>query len=209
MLSPFRKIQQGGNFRMKRARFTLLVVMALSLVGAVNAQDAKPSAPAAATPVGTEPVANPVSSTVKQQLTRFTKIMVAAAEAMPPDKYNFKPTPEMNTFAHLTMHITQSNTLLCAKISGAAAPDAGTLTDTDAKDKLVAALKTSFDFCATALANVDDSHLGDPLVLFGNRPSSRAGALIGLSDTWNDHYGAQAIYLRLAGILPPTAQPKP
>jgi hypothetical protein len=191
---------------MKRARFTLLVLTALSLVGAANAQDAKPPAE---TPAGAEAVANPVSSTVKQQLTRFTKIMVGAAEAMPPEKYNFKPTPEMNTFAHLTMHITQSNTLLCAKISGAAAPDAGKLADTDTKDKLVAALKASFDFCSTALANVDDSHLGDPLVLFGNRPSSRAGALIGLSDTWNDHYGAQAIYLRLAGILPPTAQPKP
>lgn len=192
---------------MRRARFTLIAVMALSLVGAANAQqDAKPPAE---TPAGTEPVANPVSSTVKQQLTRYNKIMVAAAEAMPPEKYNFKPTPEMNTFAHLTMHITQSNTLLCAKISGVAAPDAGKLADTDTKDKLVSALKASFDFCATALANVDDSHLGDPLVLFGNRPSSRAGALIGLSDTWNDHYGAQAIYLRLAGILPPTAQPKP
>lgn len=193
---------------MKRARFTLLVVMALSLVGAANAQDAKPSAPAAATP-GTEPVANPVSSTVKQQLTRFTKIMVAAAEAMPPEKFNFKPTPEMNTFAHLTMHITQSNTLLCAKISGAAAPESAKSAETDTKDQLVAGLKASFDFCATALANVDDSHLSDPMALFGNRPSSRAGALIGLSDSWNDHYGAQAIYLRLAGILPPTAQPKP
>jgi len=34
-------------------------------------------------------------------------------------------------------------------------------------------------------------------------------ALIGLSDGWNDHYGAEAIYLRLNGILPPTAQPAP
>ena len=47
------------------------------------------------------------------------------------------------------------------------------------------------------------------MVLFGNRPASRAAALIGLSDGWNDHYGAQAIYLRLNGILPPTAQPAP
>ncbi len=180
--------------------------MALSLVGEAKAQDAKPPAE---TPASTEPVANPVSSTVKQQLTRFSKIIVAAAEAMPAEKFSFKPTPEMNTFAHLTMHITQSNTLLCAKISGTAAPDAGKLADTDTKDKLVAGLKASFDFCSTALVNVDDSKLSDPMTLFGNRPSSRAGALIGLSDSWNDHYGAQAIYLRLAGILPPTAQPKP
>jgi hypothetical protein len=45
------------------------------------------------------------------------------------------------------------------------------------------------------------------MMLFGNRPASRATALIVLSDDWYDHYGAQAIYLRLNGILPPTAQP--
>jgi hypothetical protein len=154
------------------------------------------------------PVANPVSTTVKSQLTRFSKNMVAAAESMPAEKYGFKPTPEMNTFGHLVMHITQSNNLLCSKISGAAAPDAK-LAESDGKDKLVAGLKASFDFCSTALANVDDSKLSESMVLFGNRPASRAAALIALSDGWNDHYGAEAIYLRLNGILPPTAQPAP
>jgi DinB superfamily len=154
------------------------------------------------------PVANPVSTTVKNQLTRFSKNMVAAAESMPADKYGFKPTPEMNSFGHLMIHIVESNNLLCSKISGVAAPDSK-LADTDGKDKLVAGLKASFDFCTTALANVDDSKLGESLVLFGNRPASRAAALIGLSDGWNDHYGAEAIYLRLNGILPPTAKPAP
>jgi hypothetical protein len=154
------------------------------------------------------PVANPVSTTVKNQLTRFNKNMVAAAEAMPAEKYSFKPTPEMNSFGHLIIHIAQSNNLLCSKISGVAAPDSK-LADTDGKDKLVAGLKSSFEFCATALANVDDSKLGESMILFGNRPASRAAALIGLSDGWNDHYGAQAIYLRLNGILPPSAQPAP
>jgi hypothetical protein len=152
------------------------------------------------------PVANPVTSTVKAQLTRYAKNMVAAADSMPADKYNFKPTPEMITFAHLVAHIAQSNNFLCSKISGAAAPDAK-LADSDPKDKLVAGLKASFEFCTTALANVDDSKLSDPMTLFGNRPTSRAGALITLSDDWYDHYSAQAIYLRLNGVLPPTAQP--
>jgi hypothetical protein len=154
----------------------------------------------------TAPAANPVSTTVKGQLPRFSKNMVAAAEAMPAEKYSFKPTPEMNSFGHLVIHITQSNNLLCSKISGTPAPDTK-LSDTDTKDKLVAGLKASFDFCTTALANVDDSKLGESMVLFGNRPATRATALIALSDGWNDHYSAQAIYLRLSGILPPTAQP--
>ena len=179
---------------MKGTGFLVLVI--LIAVAAVQAQDTA------------APVANPVSATVKSQLPRFTKNMVAAAEAMPADKYGFKPTPEMNSFGHLVMHIVQSNNLLCSKISGATAPDAK-LADTDGKDKLVAGLKASFEFCTTALANVDDSKLGESMILFGNRPASRAAALIALSDGWNDHYGTQAIYLRLNGILPPTAQPAP
>ena len=154
------------------------------------------------------PVANPVSTTVKNQLTRFSKNMVAAAEAMPAEKFNYKPTPEMNTFAHLSMHIAESNFLLCSKISGAKAPDSK-VAESDGKEKLVAAIKSSFEFCTTALASADDSKLGEPMTLFGNRPSTRAAAFIALSSGWSDHYGAQAIYLRLNGILPPTAQPAP
>ena len=151
-------------------------------------------------------VTNPVSATVKTQLPRFAKNIVAAAEAMPEDKFGFKPRPEMNTYGHLVLHILQANNFLCAKASGASAPEVS-LADTDSKEKLVAGLKASFDFCTTALANVDDSKLSDPIVLFGNRPSSRAGALIGLSDGWFDHYATQAMYLRLNAILPPSAQP--
>jgi uncharacterized damage-inducible protein DinB len=175
----------------------MMAAMLVTLVSgaAVAAQDAAPAGP----------VANPVSTTVKTQMARYAKNMVAAAEAMPAEKYNFKPTAEMNSFAHLTMHIAQSNNFLCSKISGQAAPDVK-IADTDGKDKLVAALKASFDFCSTALANVDDSKLSDPFTIF-NRQTSRAGLLITLSDDWYDHYGTQAVYLRLNGILPPTAQP--
>src|SRR5215472_16109122 len=118
-----------------------------------------------------------------------------------------KLTPDMNTFAHLVMHIAQSNNGLCSKISDTPAPEAK-LADTDPKDKLVAGLKASFDYCASALDKVDDSKLGDQMMLFGNRPFSRAAVLIILSDDWYDHYGAQATYLRLNGILPPSAQPR-
>src|SRR3989442_698683 len=73
--------------------------------------------------------------------------------------------------------------------------------------KLVAAVKDSFAFCTAALAKVDDSKLGEQFVMFGNRPMSRGGALVALGGSWTDHYATQAIYLRLNGILPPTAQP--
>jgi len=179
---------------MKRLGWVLAGLLAMGV--SCRAQDAAPAGP----------IANPVTTTVKGQLTRFEKNMVGAADLMPAEKYSFKPTAEMNTFGHLVMHIAQSNNILCSKISGQALPDVK-LADTDPKDKLVAALKASFEFCSAALAGVDDSKLGDTLN-FGARQLSRAGALITLSDDWYDHYGTEAVYLRLNGILPPTAQPQ-
>ena len=159
-----------------------------------------------AKPPDLSPVANPVSTYVKAGVARFQKNMVAAAEAMPEDKYGYKPTPDINSYGHLIMHIAQTNTTVCSKISGVAAPDTK-YSDTDKKDKLVADLKASFEFCSTSLANVDDSKLGEQFILFGNRPFSRGGALVVLAGSWTDHYATQAMYLRLNGILPPTAQP--
>ena len=181
------------------------IVVAGMLMGPVVAL-AQTAAPAASAAPDMSPVANPVSGFVKAGVARYSKNMVAAAEAMPAEKYSFKPSPEMNSFAHLMMHIAQSNNTFCSKISGQAAPDVK-LAETDPKDKLVAAMKDSFAFCTTALANVDDSKLGEQFLFFGGRPISRGGALVALGGSWTDHYATQAIYLRLNGILPPTAQP--
>ena len=179
----------------------------IAVAGIFMAASGKAGQSGTSAPASLAPVANPVSAAVKAQLPRFEKNMVAAAEAMPAEKYTFKPTSEMNSFAHLVMHIAQSNNGLCSKISDTAAPEVK-LADSDAKDKLVGALKASFEYCSSALEKVDDSKLGEQMMLFGNRPFSRAAVLIILSDDWYDHYGAEATYLRLNGILPPTAQPR-
>jgi len=151
---------------------------------------------------------DPVTTVVREILPRQQKNLVAAAEEMPADKFAFKPTPQQMTFAHLVLHITESNNYLCSAIADVPVPKSTELKDTDSKDKLVAELKTSFDFCATALTKVDDSKLGDTIELFGGREGPRAFALIALTNDWADHYGAAAMYLRLNGLLPPTAQPK-
>ena len=207
---------------MKKLRHISMIAMCVACLAllppAITAQepDATPGAAKAsnqqntaagpqATPAG--PVANPLSTAVKGQLTRYAKIIVAAADVMPAEKYGFKPTPEMNSFGHLLTHIAEGNNILCSKISGAAPPSGPKLAETDGKDKLLAGLKNSFEYCSGALANLDDSKLSESLVLFG-RPSSQAGAMLALTGGWNDHYAAEAIYLRLSGILPPTAQPK-
>jgi len=161
------------------------------------------AAPAAAP----APSASPVTDALRAGLVRYSKIMSAAADAMPADKFSFRPTPDQSTFAHLTIHIAESNNLFCSKLAGVAAPDVPKLAETDSKDKLVAAVKGSFDFCSTALAKLDDSHFNDSVTLFGNNSFSRARVILMTSSSWADHYSAQSMYLRLNGVLPPTAQP--
>jgi len=151
---------------------------------------------------------NPVTTVVREILPRQQKNLIAAAEEMPADKFGYKPTPPQMSFAKLVIHIAESNNYLCAKAAGVSAPKSTELKETDGKDKLVNALKASFDFCDTALTKVDDSKLGDALELYGGRKGTRASALFFLTNDWADHYSAAAMYLRLNGMLPPTAQKK-
>jgi uncharacterized damage-inducible protein DinB len=151
---------------------------------------------------------NPVTSVAREILPRQQKNLVAAAEEMPANKFDYKPTEQQMPFGHLILHIVESNNHLCSKIGDVPEIKAAPLKESDGKEKLVAALKASFEFCATALAKVDDSKLGDEVELFGGRKGPRAFALIALTNDWADHYSSAAIYLRLNGLLPPTAQPK-
>jgi uncharacterized damage-inducible protein DinB len=151
---------------------------------------------------------NPVTSVAREILPRQQRNLVAAVEEMPADKFGYKPTEQQMTFGRLALHIVESNNYLCSKIGDLPEIKAAPLKESDGKEKLVAALKASFEFCTTALGKVDDSKLGDEVELFGGRKGSRAFALIALTNDWADHYSSAAMYLRLNGLLPPTAQPK-
>jgi len=149
---------------------------------------------------------NPVAAAIRETLPGRSKNMVAAAEEMPADKYGFKATPDQMTFGHLTLHIIEANYLFCSKIGGVSVPELPKVSDTDPKDRLVDRMKSSFDFCGTALAKLDDSNLGETLTLSGERKVSRAMVILILAGAWADHYSLQSTYLRLNGHLPPTAK---
>ena len=152
---------------------------------------------------------NPVTSVVKEILPRQQKNLVGAVEGMPADKFGYKPTDQQATFGHLVLHMIGANNHLCSTIGDIPeVKPAVPPTESDSKDKLVAALKASFDFCSTALAKMDDSKLADEVELFGGRKGPRAFALFALTNNWADHYSSAAMYLRLNGLLPPTAEPK-
>jgi len=174
---------------------TTLVIPALLLLAA--------SAAAQTTPALTK---NPVSSALRDILPGRQKNTIAAVEAMPADKFNYKPSADQMTFGHLVAHMIEANDFLCSKAAAVPPPKVEEVKDTDSKDKLVAAVKASFDFCSDALAKMDDSKLGETTEGFGGKQVTRALLSLGLSGAWADHYAEAAMYLRLNWVLPPTTK---
>ena len=150
---------------------------------------------------------NPVSNGLRDRLATVAKNTIGAAEEMPADKYSYKPTDAQVPFGHWVSHGASANYLICSKLTGATAPEAG-VKESDTKDKLVEALKKSFDYCSAQLPKLQDSQLGEEITLFGTRKMSKGAAALELSADWADHYAQMAGYLRLNGLLPPTAKKK-
>jgi hypothetical protein len=151
---------------------------------------------------------NPVASAVRDMTARATRDLNEAAEEMPADKYGYKPTPAQMGFGDVVLHVAGGSAMMCGWIAGTTPPDAPKLTPADGKEKLVARQKDAFAFCTSALAKVDDSKLGDSIPFFGGHKMTRAAVMIILVDDLADHYSQEAIYLRLNGLLPPTAKRK-
>jgi cystathionine beta-lyase/cystathionine gamma-synthase len=150
--------------------------------------------------------ATPVSDALRANEKRAERNLVAAAVDTPADKYGFKPTPAQMSFGEVLVHLAGGNDFLCSTISGMPAPKRAKVAATEAKQKLVGRLKESFQFCETALAKVDDSGLSAQVPFFGEGKVSRATAMLAATEDWADHYSQLAIYMRLNGLLPPTAK---
>jgi hypothetical protein len=151
---------------------------------------------------------DPIASGLRFLLQRSQNNTTGAVEAMPADKFSYKPTADQMTFAHLVVHIIGFNNGFCAKAADVPAPKVDEPKETDSKDQLVAAVKASYAFCNDALSKMDDSKLGDTIDLFGGHQAPRGTAALILAGGWSDHYATAAMYLRLNGIVPPSAQPK-
>src|SRR5205823_8799973 len=149
---------------------------------------------------------SPVSDFLKERINGVEKNTVGAFEEMPADKYEFKPTADQMTFGHLAAHIVEANNYLCANVGSVPAPKVDELKGTEGKEKLVAAVKATFEFCHTALAKADDSKMNENITWFDGKPRARTWAFLALASSWADHYGMAAMYLRLNGLLPPTAK---
>jgi uncharacterized damage-inducible protein DinB len=155
-----------------------------------------------AAPEAASPVAEAVRSSAGRAATNF----ITAAEDMPAAKYGFRPTPSQMSFGDVIGHMAAGNDALCSSIGGVAAPQRSALPTDAPKEKLVARLRETFQFCESALAGVDDSRLDQKVPYFGEQAVSRGAVMVAAAEEWAGHYSQIAVYLRLNGLLPPTAK---
>jgi uncharacterized damage-inducible protein DinB len=161
----------------------------------------------AATSIVPDPT-SPLAEAVRASAGRAAGNFIAAAEDMPAGKYGFKPTPAQMSFGEVVAHMAAGNDTYCSSIGGVGAPKRSALGPGASKEELVARLRDTFRFCESALAGVDDTRLDEKVPYFGEQPVSRAAVIVAAAEEWAGHYSQIAVYLRLNGLVPPTAKPR-
>ncbi len=150
--------------------------------------------------------ANPVAAAARKQIMERAHHLLDAAREMPADKYGFKASEKQMTFGHMVFHTARANFGLCALVAGEKSAFPQELKDTDPKDKLVAVLEQSVTYCDGVLAKATDKNLGENLKTPWGAEMTRAELLLEINADQADHYSLAATYLRLNGLLPPTAK---
>ena len=171
-------------------RCRTLIVIPFMLPGALAGQ-----APAARPPDG-----------VMLQFVRFADIfgsrLVAAFDSIPADRYDYRPTPAQQTIGYIAQHLEDANYSLCERLGELKHPrmPKDSLADTVKarwpKDTLVARLALSLRFCDTAMERVERL-----------QSAAMASTLLAFETDLAEHYSQIAAYMRLLGMVPPSALP--
>ena len=148
----------------------------------------------------------PVATAARKQIMERAHHLLDAAKEMPADKYSFKASEKQATFGHMVYHTARANFGLCALAAGEKSAFPQDLKDTDAKDKLVSTLEQSVTYCDGVLAKLNDKDLGKQLKTPWGAEMTLAELLLEINADQADHYSLAATYLRLNGLLPPTAK---
>jgi uncharacterized damage-inducible protein DinB len=142
-----------------------------------------------------------VLSEVIVQGDKFSRL----AEAIPAEKYAWRPAPDVRSFAEVFLHVAAANYNLY-KLVGTPPPaaiDVKTLEkSTTDKAKVVATLKDSFAHARKAIATMSDSDLEKSMDWFGGKNTER-GILLFIVRHGAEHLGQSVAYARSVGIVPP------
>jgi uncharacterized damage-inducible protein DinB len=130
----------------------------------------------------------------------LSKLSVAVAQAMPAEKYSFRPHPDSMDFGQLMSHIAITNYQFCAGLKDAKTPALPSPTD---REGVVKFLGDSFDYCSGVISNLTE----DQLAKVHNSPDGNLPGrelLLAMYVHVAHHRGQAEIYLRDVGIKPPS-----
>jgi hypothetical protein len=132
----------------------------------------------------------------------FGSRLIAAFDSIPAARYAYRPTASQQTVGYIAQHLEAANYSLCERVGDTkhfrAAKDS--LSDTVKarwpKDTLVARLRTSLAFCDTAITRL--GQLNSAML---------ASNLLAFETDLAEHYSQLSTYMRLIGLVPPSAIP--
>src|SRR6202166_3601884 len=142
-----------------------------------------------------------VLAEVMIQDDKFTRL----AEAIPAEKYTWRSSPDVRSFAEVFLHVSAANYNLY-KLVGTPPPaglDVMKLEkSTTDKAKVIATLKDSFAQAKKAITAMPDADLDKSLDWFGGKNTQR-GILLFIVRHAAEHLGQSIAYARFVGIVPP------
>jgi uncharacterized damage-inducible protein DinB len=184
---------------MKTALHGLIsIVLLLGAVRAIAQQNPSPS----------KTIPDSINYTWKMVESDFTSL----AEAMPEEKWSFKPTQgaftDVRTFAEQVKHVACANEAWAKKLRGEAPPDhcdTGGPSPAKTKAEILAYLHESFVMMDSEIGKSKLDNLMAPMkgpYAGDNRLEVLNSALWHISD----HYGQLVVYVRMNGIVPPASR---
>ena len=129
------------------------------------------------------------------------------AEAIPQEKYSWRPGAGVRSVSEAIMHVAGGNYYMMS-FAGVAAP-AGTSENMDAitdRAKVVDELKRSFAHVRAAIAAASDADLDKPTEMFGQKTTYRNVYFTEVAHA-HEHLGQLIAYARMNGITPPWSMP--
>jgi uncharacterized damage-inducible protein DinB len=157
---------------------------------------------------GGAPPCTTLACDIQQDWARTQQQIVQIADAMPEDKWGFKPTPAQRSYGEQVMHIVQTDLALLTTL-GASTPAPNINKGATSKADVMAALRQSFEY-GSAVAKefgTDQQWLERIKSMPFLGPTTSRARVINFSMSHSqDIYGQMAVYLRLNGIVPPASQ---
>ena len=171
-----------------------------SLVGLILALATVPAAVAA----------GPLQTDVANELTAVEKKIVSLAEAVPAEKFAWRPADGVRSVSEVYMHVVGANymlpTMIGAKMPAGITRDMEkTVTD---KAKVVESLKASFAHARKAVEGVPDTDLEKKVKFFGTEKTERELLMILVTHA-HEHLGQSIAYARMNGVAPPWSEGPP